>query len=400
MRCPNCNRLGFQYPTPCPHCQFQDATKLAQELAHVEWLLDEIDTWGDILGRKSRQLVQQKYTNQKRELEIALGLRLPLFTPEEAKWAWPQLIQFEVLLQKLSGWSAAGLLNPATGQVTITQARYQIEEFQEQLAGHARPTILRTPAAQLKLTTYLLKVVGVLEQNGGFVTPQAHAQARDPLLAQQKELEIKLGLRPEPEKEKAEKPAASTPQRVQAKKEQPAKRIEPKPSASPAPDTEPDPVAPAPPPKPRVPFRERLWQMLLSERTLQAMLFLGIFLLFAAALSFVAWGWKDFSAPLRVAIPTGFTAIFFGLGWYVRKKTPMYRSGIALSAIAALLIPIDFYTVYVNFNIPPDFWPAFWLVTSAICLVTYIIAGLSIRSRFFGYVVGTAAGSTVLAFWV
>jgi hypothetical protein len=88
-------------------------------------------------------------------------------------------------------------------------------------------------------------------------------------------------------------------------------------------------------------LRERLWRSILSERTLQALLFLGIFLLFVAAISFVVWGWKDFSAPVRVAIPFGFTALFFGLGWIVRIKTHLYRSAIALSAIAALLIPID-----------------------------------------------------------
>jgi len=150
-------------------------------------------------------------------------------------------------------------------------------------------------------------------------------------------------------------------------------------------------------PTPHIPLRERLWQMLLSERTLQAMLFLGIFLLFSAAISFVFWGWKDFSAPLRVAIPTGFTGFFFALGWYVRTRTPMHRSGIALSAIAALLIPIDFYTIYINFHVPMEFQPAFWLITSVICLGAYTAATVIIRSRFFGYLVGTAAGSAVLA---
>jgi hypothetical protein len=61
---------------------------------------------------------------------------------------------------------------------------------------------------------------------------------------------------------------------------------------------------------PQLSLRDRFWRTLLSERTLQAMLFLGIFLLFAAALSFVLWGWQDFCAPLRVAIPTLFTLIF------------------------------------------------------------------------------------------
>ncbi len=151
------------------------------------------------------------------------------------------------------------------------------------------------------------------------------------------------------------------------------------------------------PPAPRLPLRERLWRSILSERTLQALLFLGIFLLFTAAISFVIWGWKDFSAPVRVAIPSSFTVLFFALGWLVRARTPLYRSGIALSAIAALFIPIDSYTVYANYGSPPEGWPEFWLVTSLVCLVAYILAALRIQSRFFGYLTGAAAGSSLLA---
>jgi hypothetical protein len=149
---------------------------------------------------------------------------------------------------------------------------------------------------------------------------------------------------------------------------------------------------------PRPSFRERLWRSILSERTLQALLFLGIFLLFVAAISFVVWGWKDFSAPVRVAIPFAFTALFFGLGWLVQTKTQLGRSALALSAIAALLIPIDSYTIYANYGSPPKGWPEFWLLTSLACLVAYILAALQIQSRFFGYITGIAAGSTILAF--
>jgi hypothetical protein len=118
---------------------------------------------------------------------------------------------------------------------------------------------------------------------------------------------------------------------------------------------------------------------------------------FAAALSFVISGWESFSAPVRVAIPTTFTLGFFGLGWYVRSKTRLYRSGIAISAIAALLIPIDFYTIYVNFDIAPAYAPTFWLITSLFCVGAYTIATFIIRSRFFGYLVVAALGSTALA---
>jgi hypothetical protein len=156
----------------------------------------------------------------------------------------------------------------------------------------------------------------------------------------------------------------------------------------------PAPVIPAPP---RPPFRERLWRTILSERTLQALLFLGIFLLFVAAISFVVWGWEDFPAPVRVAIPFGFTALFFILGQVVRARTHLDRSALALSAIAALLIPIDSYTIYANYGSPPQGWPEFWLITSLACLIAYIIAALYIQSRFFSYITGLAAGSTLLA---
>ena len=284
-------------------------------------------------------------------------------------------------------------MTPVATQITVDQAQCQIDEFREQLEGHHRPIYTPKSIDKLNLIYFLLEVVEQIGLNKGFVSLEAEEQIRSSLLTEQEKLEIQLGLRPEPVPEPAVEEAVAE---SISESETEAEVIELE--TTPEPHLEPTPVpAPSKPATPRLPFRERLWQVLLSERTLQAILVLGTFLLFSAALSFVAWGWKDFSAPVRVAIPAGFTAIFFTFGWYVRNKTPMYRSGIALSAIAALLIPINFYTVYVNFNIPFDYWPFFWFVTSATCLVAYIITTLIIRSRFFGYLVGTAAGSTVLA---
>ncbi|MBA3530291.1 MAG: hypothetical protein H0T73_00020, partial [Ardenticatenales bacterium] len=85
------------------------------------------------------------------------------------------------------------------------------------------------------------------------------------------------------------------------------------------------------------------------------------------------------------------------IGHYVRTRTALQRSGIALSAIAALLIPVDFYTLYVNFDISPEATPTFWLVTSLVCLGAYLLTTFAIHSTFFGYLVGMAAGSTALA---
>lgn len=396
MRCPNCDQPTYSPTEPCPICHFSGDPALIEELSHLDWVLTEIDTWPALgVRHHDRNLIQQKYVARQRELEITLGLRLPPFTSAEAQAAWPQLFQREALLEKMAEWLAAGLLNPTLTQTIVDQTTGQVNDLLEQLEGHPRPAYPQTAADRLGITNFLLEAVNHLRQNQSFSNPATETQILTPLLSEKEELEIRLGLRPTGE------PARQQPSEAARQESLQSAAIEPEQSVS---DLSPAPLLPRSstssprlPAAPPLPLRDRFWRTLLSERTLQALLFLGIFLLFAAALSFVIWGWKDFSAPLRVVIPASFTAIFFTLGWYVRTKTPLYRSGIALSAIAALLIPIDFYTIYVNFHISPDHWPLFWLVTSLVCLVAYIGATLLIRSRFFGYLVGTAAGSTVLA---
>jgi hypothetical protein len=376
MRCVRCDQPITSFTEPCPHCQFQGVPALVEELLHINWLLGELDS-RTILFAESQDRLRQQYSVRQRELKVELGLRQPPFSEEQARQAWPELFHLQALLQKTSEWLVAGLVAPTVTQPIVNRASQQVHDLLEQLEGHARPDYPQTDTERLALVNFLLQAIDRVSRGDGFVSPDAEEQARVPLLAEKEQLEIKLGLRaaPAPAPEPAREEKAVEAQPVAAPVEQP----------------------PAPPPPPPLPFRDRLWRTLLSERTLQAMLFMGIFLLFAAAISFVVWGWRDFSAPVRVAIPTAFTLIFLALGWYVRNKTRMYRSGIALTAIAALLIPIDFYTLYVNFHIPPEYSPSFWLLTSLICLAAYIFITLRTQAAVFGYLVGTAAGSAVLA---
>ena len=379
MRCPKCSRQDYLPHEPCPDCHFTGQAELITELTYIRWLLQEIDAWQDLgISEYNRQRIQQVYYSRQRQLEVELDLRLPPFTEAEAKAGWSDLFQREALRQALVEWQTAGRLKPQSAQLIIERVEAQIKELTQQLEGHQRPSATPMLEDRLETTRFLLEAVDYLHQNNGFVSATAEADVRDPLSLEQEQLEIELGLRPAPESSPVADDQAAADESLTV--------------------PEPPPQKPLPVPKPpTAPLRERIWRTLLSERTLHAVLVLGIFLLFTAALSFVVWGWKDFSAPLRVAIPTGFTAVCFALGWYVRTKTPLYRSGIALSAIAALLIPIDFYTIYINFNIPPNFWPTFWLITSLFCIGAYIITTLIIRSRFFSYLVAMAAGSAVLA---
>ena len=56
------------------------------------------------------------------------------------------------------------------------------------------------------------------------------------------------------------------------------------------------------------------------------------------------------------------TVAFFGLGWYVRTRMKLVGSGIALTAVAALLIPLDFFAYTISGGFPPGSWPTVWLV--------------------------------------
>ncbi len=374
MHCPKCQQPGYSPDHPCPKCKFSGDAALIEELTHLSWVLDDLESWGKAeLPAIAWLQFKEQYETRKKNLKIRLGLRLPPFTAEEAQKAWLKLIRYEILDQKLSEWLAAGDLDPEISRFLANQLHERMNGLTERLAEYSRPTAPPSDADQLKIWNYVLDVVERLSIRKGFTDPQVGADYRAYLQTEIENLEITLGLRspvPAPEV-----PAATPP---------------------PLPST-PAPKAPPVPPAPKIPLRERLWRSLLSERTLHAILFLGIFLLFTAAVSFVIWGWRDFSAPLRVAIPTCFTLLFFALGWFVRNKIALYRSGIALSAIAALLIPIDLYTVYVNFGSPPAYWAEFWLIASVICVFIYTAVALNIQSRFFGYLVGVAAGSAILA---
>jgi len=373
MRCHRCNQPLHILNEPCPQCGFGGDPAWLEELAHIKWVLKEIADWSGLSPHR-REVLRQDYLTRQRDLEIKLGLRKPLFTHAQAIQAWPSLFHQEALLQKLNEWVGAGLLTREPLPKLVASTRRQVDDLLQQLEGRTRPVYPQTDTDRLALANFLLQAVDNLRAED-FTTLEAEQQIRASLLSVKETLEVSLGLRPPPTVPEPEPipETATSATIVQAEVSPPVPR--------------------APPP----PLRERLWQTLLSERTLQALLFLGIFLLFAAALSFVAWGWKNFSAPLRVAIPTAFTAMFFGLGWYVRTRTRLYRSGIALSAIASLLIPIDFYTVYANFNIPPSYAPLFWFITSLVCLAAYILITFLIQNQFFGYLVGVAAGSVVLA---
>jgi len=371
MHCPRCKYPNFAPNGTCPQCGFRGDPDRIEELTRLEWLLSEMDVWvaQGILKQIPKRL-QKYYQIRHQKTRSDFGLQYVPFNTQEAEKAWPELRQHELLFKEIEKWLAAGQIK--TGFLPAYYAR--LVELRGHMSGYPRAQSSQTDRQRLDEINFLLAAILSLKQRNEFTTSEASTKISAPLLAEKVKLENIL----------------KSP--VKTKATLKTDRVDEKPKTIFAPAT----VSP-PPTTPQLSWRELLWRSILSERTLQALLFLGIFLLFVAAISFVFWGWKDFSAPVRVAIPFGFTVLFFSLGWLVRKRTHLERSAIALSAIAALLIPIDSYTVYANYGSPPDGWPEFWLITSLICLIAYILTTLQIQSFFFGYITWIAAGSALLA---
>ncbi|MGC1377162.1 MAG: hypothetical protein WA821_13105 [Anaerolineales bacterium] len=371
MQCPKCKQAELDPGGVCAQCGFRGDPAPLEELSHLDWLLGEINNWAalgvsvNIIGQLKRY-----YSERQKKAQVALGLRPPPFAPSEVHDAWVELLRYEALFQRMKIWRGGGQLK--SDALPAYTAR--MEELRLRLEAYQRPEYHPpTPRERLDVVNFIIiAAIPALEQADAFSSVEAEQKINAALQAEKESLEVQLGLRPAPW--------------VEVK----AVVVSVAPAASVAP------AQPAPPAPPQKPIIERLWRSVLSERTLQALIFLGMFLLFTAGISFVISGWKDFSAPMRVGIPTLFTAIFLALGWLVRTKTKLYLSGIALSAIAALFVPIDFYTVYANYALPIS-WSQFWLVASTFALTAYILLTLQIQSRFFGYLVAVAGGSLVMA---
>ncbi len=128
MRCASCDEPIYRLDEPCPHCQFKGDPALVEELAHVNWTLGEIANWRT-LSAADRHKITLAYTARQHELEIKLGLRLPLFSDEEARKAWPELFRREALLQKMAEWPQAGFITPAAASAIADAASLQVDDL-------------------------------------------------------------------------------------------------------------------------------------------------------------------------------------------------------------------------------------------------------------------------------
>ncbi len=379
MRCPRCNAEGLNPYSTCAKCQFRGPPQQIEELGHVSFLLGEMGSWTDIRP-VARRLLRARYLKRREELEISLGLRAaPLTAIEARKLQW-ELFQLESFRDRVHRWSEQGWISQDASDRLHQGTQKRVEVLRDRLKDAPPAPSFDNVQDQLKLLRYLEDTLSHARLRGHFASNQAHGAALASLREERRDLEIQAGLRPPPPEPVAEPVAPAKPV--------PAKALHP----------------PARPPRPaREPITwDRIWQTLLSERTLNILLFLGAFLMVASAITYVVYNWETLPPAAQLAAIVLFTLSFYGAGWFLRVRMKLQASGIAVTAIGSLLVPLDFYAIGIAGGaVPADAWPWVWLVASAVCLPIYTFTALRIQAPFFGYPVAVAAGSLLSAgLWV
>lgn len=374
MQCPRCNRAGYQPYAACQGCGFSGPPASVEELGHVAHLLGEIDTWHQVEAGV-RERLRGRYQRRRRELEVALGLRQPPLGADETRRLHWRLFCLAGLEKEVAHWLAEDWLAPGAAGTLRREIDKQRTAVQERLAAAAPGSTADrsyTVRNRLKRLDYVAEILHRAHLKGLF-DDDAWEQAQAHLEAQRRELEVQAGLRPAPVEAHVPPP------------DRPARRAVP--------------PLPVPKPRPREPITwERVWQTLLSERTLNVLLFLGAFLLMASATTYVVYNWEKLPPLVQLAFIVLFTLFFYGAGWFLRQRMELRASGLAFSALGSLLVPLDFYAIFLAGGLwPAESWPWVWLAASAVCLPLYALTAVRLQAPFFGYLVAIAAGNLLCA---
>jgi hypothetical protein len=372
MQCPRCQSSQFTLGTPCPTCTFSGDVHFLERLSNIQFFLAEVESWSQ-LPATEKLWAQERYGRQQRQVEINLGLREQVPTIAEARLLHLQLAEQKALHTSLGAWRVHGWISRELEARLSSETAVALATIRERLIDSPPLPQLSAEKQQLQKIEEQRFIKTMLDRllAEGELTAVSHIAAISRVHTIITELEIQAGLTQPKEAAPTSEPAQSTPE------EQPeAVPIRSK----------------------RIPWTwDRVWESLLSERTLQAILFLGAMLLFASGVSWVAWNWGTFTAVVQVTFLGGFTALFYGLGWYVNARMHLRGSGNALTGVGSLLVPLDFYAFYISGGFPSESWPMVWLAGSLICLAAYLLTAYLLQANFFGYLVATALASSIIA---
>ena len=372
MNCPQCHLLVSDATLSCSGCGFSANGRSVQRWSNLKFLLAEMAGW-DIPAVHLLPLRRQ-YQQQLKENEIEIGLRQPPPTIAETYTLQKELHREITLQEAVRLWVEQGWFNPTLAKEPQAAIEQKIKELKNALQD---APFVRMAASGLK---YFVRRIAekkyVLQRaqawhEAGLLSDVAWTQIAAELEADIEALEVEAGLRTA----HVEASRSRSTDETQAAEPEPTEKRWKRPSLT----------------------WDQVWESLLSEKTLHALLFIGVILLLASGVSWLVWNWDTFPPLIQLSFLGGMTAAFFAAGWFVRTKMKLEGSGVALITVAALLIPLDFIAYYISGGFPPGSWPTIWLIGSVVCLVAYAFITYVIHAVFLGYLVALAMGSLLLS---
>lgn len=164
--------------------------------------------------------------------------------------------------------------------------------------------------------------------------------------------------------------------------------------SQPAPARAAQPAKPAKPPRPAFSWRQ-VGVYLLSERTLNALLGLGAFLILAAAVVISTVNPTGLAPLPHLAAMLCTTLVFYGAGAFVQQRLRLMHTGAVLLAIGAAFVPLDLWTLGRDILILDP--RSIWVLASVVCLPLYLASHLWLRDRAFALLTAVAGVSLVLS---
>ena len=342
VQCPTCDHQSPSQQVECPGCHEQLAGDDLDELAHIDYLQDRVMEWED-----------------DRLLPRRLASRLLEITGEDRAAIRDRLTQVQREGGRIPAVSETGKLR-IQGQPGLAPSQ-----------PHAAATTAMPP-----LPTFV----------GGAAYPAARGvayPAHEPPVAAGTRAQV-ASVRTYP-LARPIAPGLAT---------RPAAPVSGRAPATPVIGY---PTTPSPPRPQRPAFSwKQVGTYLLSERTLNGLLGLGVLLILAAAFVISTLNPTGLPPLGRLAAMLVTTAVFYGAGYLVEARLHLFRAGAALLAIGASLIPFSIWTLGQQDLLGWD-RSTTWLIASALCLPVYLGSHLLLRDRIFALLSAITGGSLVLA---
>ncbi len=103
-----------------------------------------------------------------------------------------------------------------------------------------------------------------------------------------------------------------------------------------------------------------------SKRTIQIIVTIGAVLIGAGVFSFIAANWQDMVRPVKIGVILVSMLISYSLGWYLKEKVQLAKTGDALILLGAIIYGSGIFLVAQMFNIRAN-WPdgfILWMIGS------------------------------------